>query len=294
MATRIDELTAPPVVGQFYEVPCLIPLDHSKLMSTTATDRSQLENYSTESWISEMRPVLLPGHSDPELELGLPIPHYHIDLRFLSDERLYAYTKFLEAQTQRTFTVSELMLAVNAYLLADLECIDDLLLRWTPLECYREMPEFPGGGYHNPPAAAYLESFVGQPLVDGRCPHKGMQVICAPRLKGKEGGDIVVCPGHGLIIDLNRGCVIGTRAKEYKVKISLLWSWISWFFVNHWLRVMALEFEILDIVEITNSSEDDEWESIPIEDVFASIDEDGWEQVSTDELFAMLEAGELV
>lgn len=59
----VEEMTTPPIVGQRYRVPCL--------------------------YLGLWVPVLTPRHADPELPGGAA-PHYHLDLRFVGQDMLFA------------------------------------------------------------------------------------------------------------------------------------------------------------------------------------------------------------
>ena len=217
MTQRIDQLTEPPRVGRSYNVPCLVP--QSFEAETNPLESNPLLSEAEKLWLSGMRPVLLPHHADPEL--GEPIGHYHIDLRFLSASRLQAFTEFAEGTIKNTLDFHDLLGFVNVHQ----QGVSDevFALEWRHLKCHRTIPKTPLDRPLNRRGFEYLQSFIGKPLDCGRCPHRGVSVAAAPRQEGSQ----VVCPGHGLIIDLKKGQVVGMTHRQFEPKLCvwLLYLW---------------------------------------------------------------------
>lgn len=189
MMQRIDELTAPPVVGKRYLVPTV-----------------------RHPWFGRVAwwPVMGPRHEDAE-HLNFPALHYHVDLRFLT-----------EAQVRR-------FAGEGPYNI-------EWICAATPLN-YRglDLPSMPTwraktcrATDHGYPIALVRKKVSGNPFpamhatYEGRrcgrdttgqlvCPHKGFPLgSLAPDEHGR-----VVCPLHGLTIDVAAGLVVspeGARA----------------------------------------------------------------------------------
>jgi hypothetical protein len=203
MTVRIDQLTEPPRVGRSYLVPCLVPRNRDT--QNLEESLSDFHGKVYRDWVMGVRPVLLPLHEDSEL--GTAQEHYHIDIRFCSELRLRDFR-----DSSKSFTSHEIKLheMVNSHE----EFLEDFFrLEWLNLKCYRHLPEFTPtiqtrAGYQ------FLKSFVGKSVDCGKCPHRGLHIASVQR--SGNAGDRVVCPGHGLIIDLKTNRVIGLMSQEVK------------------------------------------------------------------------------
>lgn len=227
----IDQLTSPPRIGRSYEVPCLVPTEKFRLQSKA--DILQFHSEAMWDWLNGIRPVLLPLHEDPQL--GVPVNHYHIDLRFCSPLRLQA---FQDSMIDRMPPTIEWHHAVDLYTEAH---HPSFRLEWLSLNCYRHFPEFVPQPQHKQ-FYQFLRSFVGKPLECGKCPHRSMNVAALSRLGNQD--ERVVCPGHGLIIDLKQNRVVGLMMHEVKVTLLLvlLTNKLSGFL----LHLAALQLQITE------------------------------------------------
>jgi hypothetical protein len=289
MGIRVDQLTQPPIVGQFYDVPC-IGVEQPAVSSLRRSCSRELLPWMSEdefAWVESLRPVLLPYHADPEM--GEPIGHFHIDLRFLSDLRLHDLTQFVKATLQRELSPPELLYFVDVMPILE---NPSAALTWVNLQCHRQMPEFPADTAQDPVSFAYLQSFVGQPLDCGRCPHRGVYVASGQRTQSNQ----VVCPGHGLLIDLDQAIVMGSTLKAYHPKPTRS-------FILLWLTVLRLNFEMTQIefeFAVRLADLDDNLDLAFGEAVWSLDDEVGedWEFLSIEELatqgFSALEIEETV
>lgn len=134
-------------------------------------------------------PVIGVPHNDPEL--GAYWQHQHKDVRFANASVMYE------------------------------DCIEKELVRAPAMEyvierglrkmlCKRTMPEYPHE-YLAENVTTYQrvykpfhKAFAGRKVLCGKCPHKGMPLESLP--KDKNG--MVICNGHGLKIDMNKGEVV--------------------------------------------------------------------------------------
>lgn len=162
----VEEMTTPPIVGQRYRVPCL--------------------------YLGLWVPVLTPRHADPELPGGAA-PHYHLDLRFVGQDMLFA---LLSPRTRWAGTVWE-----RGLITVFGSPATDAGIRLRALPCLREQTVHFGGHFRQvvdallPPGAC---------LTEGRCPHRGVQrAAMAEVVQG--GARVLVCPGHGARFDAESG-----------------------------------------------------------------------------------------
>lgn len=137
---RVDTLTTPPVVGETYLVPCIIPIGRM------------------EWW-----PIWHPAHSDPEL--GTPTEHQHYDVRFLSDRQIRVLDRDCNFPNNEPVVNAGRCAAKAAF-------ITDRLYR--PKRCLRELHEQESFG------AVFEARFVNAQLRDGICPHRGANLNSVP------------------------------------------------------------------------------------------------------------------
>lgn len=73
---------------------------------------------------------------------------------------------------------------------------------YNDLKCLREMPD-----WYPAHAAKWIpkleEKYADACLIDGKCPHKGIDLSGCPAVNG-----IVVCPGHGLLWNAETGKLV--------------------------------------------------------------------------------------
>lgn len=226
---RINRIQGLPNIGSFYWVPCLTPTPC--LLECTAIFGPK------RSWYEGVRPVLLPGHSDPEL--GLPF-HYHIDLRFLSNERLNDWQKASSFCNK----LEDLMAHIELQVCNPIEEVEFFELQWLKLPCYRQLPEF--SLFYFATIEFKLRTFIGQSVIcsdlkagsPARCPHRGISLQGLPRLPD----GCVICPGHGLKIDLDSGKVV-PRDVSHLLAYTQIAFWVQ-FQVELPIRILLLEFEL--------------------------------------------------
>ena len=181
----IDSLTAPPVVGERYLVPCL-------------RSRSGL-----------LLPLIGPLHADPEI--GVAQVHGHLDLRFVSEDaaREVALRHPANATEPARSFVALCPIGVIMLSLFVCEVTDERRTGITvePLVCLRPMPL-----YRRAAALRWIEGlearYRGAALTGGRCPHKGLPLLSLPLQEGRR-----VCPGHGLCFS-EEGRLVPLTAEE--------------------------------------------------------------------------------
>lgn len=191
MVERIDEMTAPPVVGQFYMVPTI---------EYPYCGR-------TDIW-----PTIGPKHTDKEI-IGFAAPHYHVDIRFLT-KRQFA---FLE----RKFSPRAWGLSGQAGLQGAAMAVSGSPLSYRadgggtvphPPVIYRKKRCWRPSSYPRslttiyrswPPALreAYADSAMVQTPRGPICPHKGAPLGSIP----PDERGLIVCPLHGLCFDAKTG-----------------------------------------------------------------------------------------
>jgi hypothetical protein len=174
---RVDELTEPPIVGQYYMVPT-----------------------ARELWLNKMSdwPILLPFHEDTEI-IKFKWDHAHLDRRFMTP-RQYAYA----AGDRAFFSTKRIIdgMPMSRY------ASDHDLTRgrdpvrprprvvWRRRKCYRKMTPHVVRETNEPNWLTELEAaYANCHLKPGMiCPHRGAHLGSMP--VDAEGN--VVCPMHGL------------------------------------------------------------------------------------------------
>lgn len=136
-------------------------------------------------WNYEWLPVIGSHHHDKEI--GIYFEHYHKDLRFLPSWD-FSYGKPKAFEFGRSLPPARIELK--------------------KLLCLREMPRFDRRHFPHPQAREQFRKldtiYAGRSVLCGKCPHKGMPLESIP--KDKSGH--VICNGHGLKIDMNKGVVV--------------------------------------------------------------------------------------
>jgi hypothetical protein len=172
---RADQLNAPIMEGRIYRVPTI----EGRWGGTNP------DNGDWGDW-----PVLGERHADPDL--AEPIPHYHLDLRFIPEARI---------KGTRNFTI-----------FGHIECRPLRYELWT-CENYAVLMS----GLTSPNGmAGFAERWIGKQCPGSKeagwmCPHQhtwlGGQLI----VKG-----VITCPSHGLIIDPESGKIVGFSGESKK------------------------------------------------------------------------------
>lgn len=199
---RVTDLTAEPVVGEFYLVP-------------TVAYRYGNRGDPIRVW-----PVFPSFHEDKQ-HLNYPWPHYHIDPRFL-DARVYAKLDKEAAWLGRT--VAEVLQAQPLHHLRDGEAIkspprEEITIAlgveqtdphpamvWRRRKCHR--PALPYAFGHLQTIHELQGSYAGQTCPKGKagwvCPHKAYPL--GSHTPDADG--VITCPLHGLRIYAATGKVL--------------------------------------------------------------------------------------
>lgn len=185
---HVETLTSAPVVGQRYLVPAIVYPWFG----------------STEAW-----PVMGPKHTDAE-HIGFDVPHFHVDVRFLSDAQV--------RRIERRGRFGDIESIAAGYPLATSRTGSEAEPHPEPvfrrLTCRR-----PGHGYPRHAAGAHQGLRALAAAYAGRkCGRNGAGLLVCPH-KGFVLGSLepdaerrVVCPLHGLVVDVATGSVVGGGA----------------------------------------------------------------------------------
>lgn len=185
---KIETLSSPPVVGETYRVPSVRRDD-------------------------VFVPVFGPPHTD--VELGQPILHYHVDIRFLTDDDAeYAGLNLADYEVHEhggsfKFTVP----ATQGY--------RNEVVRNRVMKCIRVGPDYqtpraiPGGGELHLNVGTLAQTGLIEDMCEnervtkcGKCPHRGTPLGHQPVVNG-----VVVCPAHLLKWDKATGKMIRKTKK---------------------------------------------------------------------------------
>lgn len=184
---HVEDLTGPPVEGQRYLVPTVLYPWFGK----------------TEPW-----PVMGPKHTDLE-HIGFEPEHYHVDIRFLTGPQVRRIEKaaygrdIAECAGGSPLATRGVGEAWGTTLPHPVPIVKRLLCRSDgndyPLWSVRRQ------GWYPKLAGAYAGRRCGRNAEGGLiCPHKGFAL---GSLKPDEHGR-VVCPLHGLVIDVQASAVV--------------------------------------------------------------------------------------
>lgn len=166
---RVDKMTSPPIVGDFYLVPCLQVLNQWTGM-----------HY----W----HPVLLPNHEDAKY--GAPQWHYHGDGRFLDQY------KHLPAGFRTQTLTDEFLVLMGGVVSRPGEDV----VEYQEMECLRDIPII----HANLFGEDFKSDFRGSKIKCNTCPHRRAYLGNIPVIDGK-----IHCPMHGLPFDATtRKCLI--------------------------------------------------------------------------------------
>jgi hypothetical protein len=163
------------VAGRFYRVPCI---SHPKLKGGRP---------SWKDWI----PLIGPLHEDQE-HVGFSPWHIHVDTRFLTlpPEGFYEESRALGGPV----CLSGHSAWNGCWDGLFLDIASNALLELRRLQCRRPVPPvFPEASW----AGALQKAHAGCRIVDGLCPHRGIQIACGRHLAP----GVRQCPGHGLAWD---------------------------------------------------------------------------------------------
>jgi len=137
-----------------------------------------------------VNPIIPVWHSD--VEIGIEAEHYHMDVRFLSDKELESYAaKYAKRYTRAMDRMGHIVKS---------NWPDDHTFEWKRRKCYRTMPEMPRVIHFD----VLEKKYIGKKVLCGKCPHRGFPVESLP----KDEKGFVICNGHGLKIDTNKGEVV--------------------------------------------------------------------------------------
>lgn len=176
MLQKVTDLKEPPVVGKHYLVPCIRVPNRLRVLY----------------WL----PIVGDLHKDPDI--GFEDSHWHRDVRF--SELIHPPG----IVPNRGYDAVELELA--SVFIDIVPPHYEVVFR--RMKCRREMPAFPfrgpTTGVKQPIVEKLEKIFTGRKVLCGKCPHKGMPLESLP----KDPDGQVICNGHGLAIDMNKGEVV--------------------------------------------------------------------------------------
>ena len=187
---HVETLTSAPVVGERYLVPTVLYPWFG----------------STEPW-----PVMGPKHTDAE-HIGFDVDHYHVDIRFLSEaqvrriERKQHYEHIESVAAGFPLATSRIGVTPDPH-------PEPVLRRLTCRRAGNDYPRFAAVSHRGLKAlaSAYAGRRCGRNAAGLMvCPHKGF--VLGSLEPDKDGR--VVCPLHGLVIDVAAGAVVGGKCAE--------------------------------------------------------------------------------
>lgn len=230
---RIDQLTQPPQVGQYYSVPCLLPVDRAAPMDLNPDS-------PTIQWLCSAQPVLLPVQTNPERRLY----HFHVDYRFCSDWQMQ---KLHLNEQNSAMRGSILLRAMTTPHGKNIRNLFDIC--WLKRRCYRSMPVFA------PPALLpsdnLLKAFTDSPLRCDCCPHQDEPVITLPQLNSSQ----VVCRRQGLTINIQHHRVTESQTSTCCQQLHDLLNWqIYILYSTHWSKCPASNLADLLLEEVQDFS----------------------------------------
>lgn len=183
---RADELDKPPVVGRYYLVPCLRPLEGNFPLAGV--------------WI----PVHGSIHADPEISARGR--HCHVDIRFVSkrlrrridpfgegDDRIFSIPVWFEWWQRSVFFAGD---GIQFERLK----VEGPIYR--QMQCRRQMPAIKAFG-PNPNTMTVTLRGIHRCGVNPKrpvCPHRGYDLRTIAAING-----VVTCPLHGLAFDVETG-----------------------------------------------------------------------------------------
>ena len=200
---KIDELKTPPIVGNYYLVPCkVVYVEHSNKGNFQKNIYNTWEDFSVITpffkKIALITPIINRPHSDKEN--GQIDVHYHIDTRFIKDEE-----ESYEDQELRYYKGYIIELDYHMRLKADFE------IEYVPLKCiYTRCNDITDVLYIR------KSKLKHKCIYKGKCPHRGMDLSQVTPFAGK-----IVCPLHGLEFDKNSGVLLTNFEDVIKERLEL-------------------------------------------------------------------------
>lgn len=173
--TRVDRLTSPPVVGQFYLVPTIFYEWFNPWLYKVTTGGG----HKVRHW-----PVMGAIHNDAD-RFPLPDEHYHLDPRFIPAWGL----------KMRPFATP----LIQHYERGPMPSIE-----FRSVRCHRTMPIYP---HHDQKQIIGIQQdFAEQQCAHGKggwiCPHRKFSLGSIEPVDG-----VITCPLHGMKIDAASGRV---------------------------------------------------------------------------------------
>lgn len=190
-APIITRLASAPRIGRWYRVPA-IRMDRR---SWGSEPRSRLADALW--W-----PVTGTRHTDEE-HFQFPYPHYHLDVRFLTQQHLRHIDSRGKARAL-TFARSQ-PLTVPGDVRQYVQASDVLKPRLVRMRCARDWPDLPRQFAQSKQVASLADEFAGRQARRSSagwvCPHRAY-----PLGQVEYGADgAITCPLHGLRIDATTG-----------------------------------------------------------------------------------------
>lgn len=187
-AQRIDCLDGPPIVGEFYLVPCI------KRMFRDGHDDE-----------GEWLPIIGPEHEDAGI-VNFPRMHFHYDWRFMRKHTMDWLGFIRDGKASRVYG--------SVAVTGQHEDYDVIGPQWNRRKCHREFPPYPAdyslasfnGKKHHPWLDRLEDAHAGRTLPACKtCPHRGIPLRSVRAVDGT-----VTCPGHGLTWDVETGELVRT------------------------------------------------------------------------------------
>lgn len=198
MLQKIDELTEPPIVGNYYLVPCVIKDKLFQILTSGANDIDWEVDKNSElrlvgryngTGTHEFRRIVYPiiNHLHHDKEHGQSYEHYHVDYRFVRLTRpkqnqlipeAVNRTKGLEMAPWIRFDLIDENLEPGTY-----------KIEYHPMACLRHTNRGIAG-------LVRPETLKHKCIHKNKCPHRGYDL----RQEVPQNG-VIVCPLHGLKFD---------------------------------------------------------------------------------------------
>ena len=183
---RVEELTEPPVIGKYYDVPAVLVPPGMQMV---------------EGWV----PVIGPAHTDREI-LNFDVIHVHFDLRFACA----GYGRFEEhGAVGPDDLAAPLCLSHRRYDIAREHVMFASPVTWGRriMKCKRAFPSWRASRAGEMPHEVMREAMPHACLKACKvCPHRGLPLASIPVIDGE-----IECPGHGLRFTASTGLVAPTK-----------------------------------------------------------------------------------
>jgi len=200
---KIDELKVPPIVGNYYLVPCKVvymeqstPKTYSKNIDNAWEDFSFIKPITKK--IALITPVINRPHSDKEN--GQNDIHYHIDTRFMKED--------MDSYEDNEISYYKGYIIELDY---QMRLEDNFELEYVPLKCISSK-------YDDITDISYISKskFKHKCIHKGKCPHRGMDLSQVVPVNGK-----ITCPLHGLEFDKDSGVLLSNIENILKERAEL-------------------------------------------------------------------------